>query len=233
MSTVDDLANLQDAEDARAKALARLRDIQEQYAEPEALVRAREQAAHLEGEIEALRRRLREMEAEAATVRAKRETGQQRLYSGTVGNPRELASLEAEGESLARRLSQLEDQMLNLMIEIESNTQAHREVAAEAQLLTQEHSIRTASLRQEQEALEVEAGRLQQAIAQERDRLPAAILRRYDSLKARKGGRAVARLRHGTCGACGVQLPTNVIQRAQQGEDLITCTSCGRILCPD
>jgi predicted nucleic acid-binding Zn-ribbon protein len=233
MPTVDDLADLQEAEDSLNRSLARLREIRAQYADPEALLQARDKAARLEVEAATLRRRLRELEGEAQAVRTKREQGQQRLYSGTVTNPRELASLEAEGESLGRRLSQLEDQELALMIEIETATEAHQEASTQVQELEREHASRTADLRQEEAGLEVEVARLQQKVALMRERLPAQALSRYESLKARKGGRAVARIRRGTCGACGVQVPTNVVQRAQQRQDLVMCTSCGRILCPD
>lgn len=233
MSTVDDLAGLQEVELALGRVRARLLEIQALYAEPEAIVQGRALADELHAEIEKLRHRLRGLEDETTAVRAKREAGQKRLYSGAVSNPRELASLEAEAEALGRRLSQLEDQELELMLEIEAATGAYNDASASVKSQETEHSALTARLRAEQAELEKEGARIEPQVAERRAGLPAADLTRYDALKARKGGRALAPLRRGSCGACGVQVPTNIVQKAEHRQELVPCPSCGRILAPE
>ncbi len=233
MSTVDDLAGLQEVDLALSRVRARLIDIQALYAEPEAIAQGRAHADSLHADLEKLRRRLRGLEDETAAVRAKREAGQKRLYSGAVGNPRELASLEAEAEALGRRLTQLEDQALELMLEIEAAAGAYTEAAAALRAQEEAHSALTERLRREQTELEKESARIEPQVAERRAGLPAAALSRYDALKARKGGRALAPLRGGNCGACGVQMPTHVIQKADQRQELVPCPSCGRILAPE
>jgi len=233
MSTVDDLAALQEVELALARVAARLQEIQSLYAEPEPIIHGRAQSLRLHGELEDRRRLLRGLEDETTAVRNKRESGQKRLYSGAVTNPRELASLEAEAEALGRRLRQLEDQELELMLEIEAAGQAYHEATAELKSLEEEHTALRERLHHEEAELEQERARLEPQAEQQRSRLAEAVLTRYDSLKARKGGRAIGALRRGSCGACGVQVPTNVIQKADQRQELVPCPSCGRILAPE
>jgi predicted nucleic acid-binding Zn-ribbon protein len=53
----------------------------------------------------------------------------------------------------------------------------------------------------------------------------------YDRLRPAKKGRAVALLEDGVCTACGVAPSSSRIQSARQGNDLVLCGNCGRILC--
>ena len=59
-------------------------------------------------EVEA---RLRDMELEIAAAVEKRQTAEQRLYSGEVQNPKELQDMQMEVEALARRKSVLDDEL--------------------------------------------------------------------------------------------------------------------------
>ena len=233
MSTIEDLAGLQELELELDRIRARLLEIQALYAEPETLLQERAHVEDLSAQLAELRRRLRDLEDENANVRTKRDAGQKRLYGGTVTNPRELSGLEAEAEALGRRLAQLEDQQLTLMLEIDATSQSYAEAATKAKALEEDHALLTARLREEQAALEAERRSLEPQIAARRARVDKAALARYDALKARKGGRAIAPLRQGSCGACGVAVPTNIVQKAELRQELVPCPSCGRYLMPD
>lgn len=233
MAAVDDLAALQDLDDALAKDIARLREARAQMREPEALVAARAAAEKAARDLDALRREVHEQEAEAQTVRQKRQAGQARLYGGKVVNPRELQSLESEAEALGRRLSQLDDALLERMMAGEQATARRDETAARLAEQIAAYTERTRDLSAQAEAIQAEGRQHQEAMQRLRAALSAQLLSRYDNVKARKAGRAVARLRRGTCSACGVQVPTHVIQKAQQRTDLVPCPSCARLLCPE
>ena len=233
VADVDELAALQSLEDALAHDLARQREIKALLAEPRELVSARQEAASSDSSLAELRRSLRNLEAEATSVRAKRQAGQDRLYGGTVSNPRDLRSLQAESEALSRRIGQLEDTMLQLMIAVDQAILDSRMTNDRLATLGAGHRDRTTVLTAESQALQARDAQLQETIRLQRQRIPGALLTRYDGLKARKAGKAVAGLRRGTCLVCGVQVPTHVAQRAQQRQEMIACTSCGRLLCPD
>ena len=60
--------------------------------------------------------------------------------------------------------------------------------------------------------------------------VPQADREFYRNLRQRKGGRALALERDATCTACGVTLPTGMVQAVHGGEERVLCPSCGRLL---
>ncbi len=60
--------------------------------------------------------------------------------------------------------------------------------------------------------------------------MTAAHLELYESLRAQKRGQAVAVLEDDSCSVCRVGQTDNVIILVRRGEQLVKCTSCGRIL---
>ena len=52
----------------------------------------------------------------------------------------------------------------------------------------------------------------------------------YDHLRRTKAGRAVSPIKTGACSACGVSVPTGLVQRVRAGSELVFCSGCGRIL---
>lgn len=233
MALVDDLAALQDLDDALAKDAARLREMRAQMRESEEVAALRAAAQESEKALAETRRALHDLEVEAQSVSEKRKAGRDRLYSGKVANPRELQNLEAESEALGRRLAQLEDQVLECMMAAEQATSHRDQLVARLQEQVAAEGNRMRDLSAQAEALRQQVLQRQELAQRLRAGLPTATLAQYDGIKARKAGRAVARLRHGVCSACGVQVPTHVVQRAQQREGLVSCPSCARLLCPE
>jgi predicted nucleic acid-binding Zn-ribbon protein len=231
MAKVEELAALQEREETLARNAARLREIERLLQEPEALLAARQRLQTAEAELDALRRTLRALEDSAAIQRRKRDGEQAKLYSGKVTNPRELEDLTKESEFLSRRLAQLEEEMLQVMLQQEEAMESLRAARQRLAELEQEQATRSGELRAEAERLRAEMADLQESARELRQRIPAEYLARYDAIKARKNGKAVARVRNNSCQVCGVDLPTHVVQRAQQGLELVLCPSCGRILC--
>jgi predicted nucleic acid-binding Zn-ribbon protein len=63
--------------------------------------------------------------------------------------------------------------------------------------------------------------------------LDAGTLQIYDTLRAARGGRAVAKVERGTCQGCRISLPMSQLQKARggpTGANLARCSSCERIL---
>ena len=63
-----------------------------------------------------------------------------------------------------------------------------------------------------------------------RTQIEAPTLRTYDRLQVRHGGSAVAEVKQRICLGCRVSLIGALEQRLRQGDQLITCQSCGRFL---
>jgi predicted nucleic acid-binding Zn-ribbon protein len=59
------------------------------------------------------------------------------------------------------------------------------------------------------------------------------MLHTYDTLRVRRGGRAVARIDGDTCAVCLVAISPSRLAAAREGEQLAYCENCGRILLSD
>jgi len=230
MHRTERLYRLQCTDSEFDRLTRRLQEVEASLGETEELRQAHLDLQTVEQELHQLQARLRDLELENASLADKLEANEQRLYSGTVRNPKELTSLQEENEYLRRRKSQFEDVILEVMIEVEeSQEQAH---SARAHLAQVEERWRA-----EQERLTAERAELQASLAalsEKRQALRAAIppddLETYDDLRRRKGGQAVALLQEGTCQGCRVSLPSSKAQQVRQGDVLVFCGSCGRIL---
>jgi predicted nucleic acid-binding Zn-ribbon protein len=154
------------------------------------------------------------------------------LYSGTIGNPRELQSLQDEIAALKRRISQLEDREIEIMEQIEPvDAQLSTLAASRAGLDDRGGSLR-AQIAEEDVAIEAD---LDQA-HRERDGLVRSVdpelLEEYEELRKRSGGIAIARLVGGSCGGCHLSLPAVDIDRIKKlaPEAPAHCEECGRLL---
>jgi predicted nucleic acid-binding Zn-ribbon protein len=180
--------------------------------------------------LEATRRSQRVLEADVQALASKASDVEARLYSGAVTNPKELQDMQDELASLRRRRAALEDQVLETMMQVDSDEadeQAARQALAGAE----------GSARSLHEALGADKARAEAALARlliEREGAEAPIAAAdrdaYLSLRRRKRGVAVARLQDGVCSACGVAPSSSRAQAARHGDELVLCGNCERIL---
>jgi predicted nucleic acid-binding Zn-ribbon protein len=192
--------------------------------------RATQDAAHKR--LAALRAQLHDSELQAQTLDTKIKAIEERLYSGRVTNPKELEGMEKDLQMHRRQRNALDDKLLELMERIE---QAQRDAAAATRTLEQIETARARELEQLAHERAALVTRLD-ALTAARDKLraqlatDAAALRLYDQLRQTKTGRAVVQIKRDACGACGFAIPTALIQRIREGNALVVCSGCGRIL---
>lgn len=199
---------------------------------------ARHEVEALSARQQAQQERLRQLKlavrrAESELAAAEQESRQlhERLFGGSVTNPKELSSLQARYESTSQRVSRLQDEALERMVELEETEKALQHL--EGQLAEGRRRLEEARRRWDgtRAALEAELARLEQ----ERARLVEGIqnptyLARYERLAAAKGGQALAVVEGERCSGCGVPLSTYVMTEARRKERMTFCEVCGRIL---
>jgi predicted nucleic acid-binding Zn-ribbon protein len=189
-------------------------------------------AIEVEARRHDLQRDQQRLEDEIATIRAKAESHDKALYSGTVSNPRELQAMQDEIAALKRRIVQLEDQELELMEQIEPLDGEVAGLAAERAAADEQASNLRARIAEAEVTIdgELEANRA------ERETLaagvPAELLEEYDSLRKRTGGIAIARLVGSNCGGCHLQLSAVEVARLKKldPDEPANCEECGRLL---
>jgi predicted nucleic acid-binding Zn-ribbon protein len=190
-----------------------------------------------EAEVTSLQEALRPQEAHAADLNLELQTVVDqaaqlttRLYSGQVINPKELEDIQHKVAERKRRHSSLENELLETMISIE---ELQASLAGASDHLREVQAASAA----ERQALTEELQRLKQGLKTlkpERQEMARQVnpetLKLYDTLRASKQGRAVAVLDDDSCSVCRVGQTTTIVQQVRQGQELILCSSCGRIL---
>ncbi|HET8910407.1 MAG TPA: hypothetical protein VFN23_03020 [Ktedonobacteraceae bacterium] len=163
-------------------------------------------------------------------VSRKLATTEQRLYSGIVVGPKELASLQQEVQYLRAQQNRQEDRTLEV---IENTEHLQEQVHLKAEALQQAEAAwaKENTVRLERRPLlqvrQQEQLALRTQLAQQIDE---GILTRYTQMRRTKQGQAVSKIEQNSCQWCRVTLTPGELQRARLDSALQTCSNCGRIL---
>ena len=155
---------------------------------------------------------------------------EQRLYCGSVTNPKELQALQQEVQKLRAQQNRQEERLL----EVIDTTESLQEIAQQKQI----------GLQQAQNAWQEEFNVLtarkkwvdeqRQALGEKREQIVASLdlnlVKRYETMRRTKQGRAVSKVEQNSCQWCRVILTPSELQHVRISRDLQTCTNCGRIL---
>ena len=176
---------------------------------------------------------MKDSELKSAAVETKRKSYQQKLYQGTVTNPKELANIEKEIEALGRQQSDLDGRILELMEETEQAQAALTLAEEQAREADTRRAGVVSSFQSRYEALALELAdltrRRREAEAAVED---TAALKRYEGIRAKPGGIGIARIEGNACGGCHMTLSATSIKAVKEGTQMQTCENCGRLLTP-
>lgn len=230
MSTVAELWALQTTDLAVEAARQRLTELEKQLGADAELKAARAAAAEAQAELDRCRTTQRQLDQQVKDLSTQVRAAERDLMSGRVRNPRELESMEANVAALRRRRGVLEGEALEAMLEVdqweaELAARQGRQAAAETA-----HQARQGAIRREAGQRLAELKVLSARLSQQWEATPPPDRDLYKNLRSRKGGRAVAREQNGACQACGLMLPTGVLQTVHVGSQRVFCPGCGRLL---
>lgn len=213
--------------EAKQEALSHL---QTQLGADETLDVARQELSRGRERLRQLQGRQKELEWEVEGLVTKIRALDEKLYGGSVRSPKELASLQQDVESLKTHQREMEDEILNLMEEIEKG---QRRLEAEGRELQERDKMwreEQERLAQEVGALGLELERLEETRGALAVQIDSGELRLYETLRVSRQGKAVAKVERGMCQGCRINLPMIELQRLRTSQDLVQCSSCGRIL---
>lgn len=228
MSIAQKLYQLQEIEleiESDEKALSRCLG---RLGESEAINRLKSRIQATSKQLEELEQKQNSAEWQTEDIEAKLAAAKEKLYSGRVTNPKELASLQQEEKSLEAQCGRLEEETLQIMEQVEA-------VTADLAALDGELKELEEGWRNQQKELSAEIEGLKESISELKGKRELALadidtetLDYYNRLKKQKGW-AVAKIEQGTCRSCRISLSTAELQRAR-GDQLVECNSCRRIL---
>lgn len=226
-----DLWRLQEIDSALDARRATIEDAQSRVGASDEVAAVR---AELEEKIAACRAAeaaQKDLELQADDIRSKIGPAEQKLYSGSIKNPKELADLQHDIEQHKRQLSSIEDLDIEALSAVESAENARKETQSRLDAMER-------AWREEQEELNARIAQLTQEIAgydaERRDQaadIEPDILRTYEHVRRAHQGRGVARLDRNLCLGCRISLPTSTVNKARAGNALVQCPNCERILC--
>jgi len=179
---------------------------------------------HYDAEKEAL-----DAELEVKSVEDKRKQFSDKMGSGRIRNPKELADLEAEVNALTRQADKLQDKTLALIDQVEQAKAAMEQARHDLQEAKAKLALIAASYARESERLAREREELDGKRALLVVQVPAELLRRYEQLRERKAGLAVVRVTGDNCPGCSVNIPKDLMRTLSKAAGVTTCDSCGRI----
>lgn len=231
MSRVELLYRLQEVDTELDAKRRRLQEIEASLGETNELFQARTRLQRAKATYRQWQTTLRHLELKMTALENKIKNSEQRLYSGTVRNPKELASLQQELNYLRRRKSTEEDSLLEVMIGVEEREVAWQDAQAHWETVEATWTASQAELSRERGELLARLAELRELRAGREGAVDGTDLSTYEDLRRRKGGTAVARLQGNLCTSCHVEVPSSRSQQARQGATLVFCGSCGRILC--
>jgi len=207
-----------------------LRQIEAQLSDNRELAQAQ---ADLEGEqthLADLEKKQKNAEWAVDDLQAKLKPLQEKLYAGSVKNPKELLSQQQQVEELKNQIRNEEDGILEIMGQVEVSQKEISLKAAEVQRVKGEWQKRQKELSSEREKLKATISTAEQKRSEFTTGVDPAHLELYESLLIKKQKQAVAKIEQGRCQGCRITLPMSELQKARIGE-LVQCSSCDRILC--
>ena len=208
----------------------RLTQVMGRLGESEVLDEAHLSLARDEEKLVELQRIQREVEREVEDLQAKAAVATDKLYGGTVKNPKELSSLQEQLSNFRRKIGDGDDKTLDIMSEVEAAQNNVSVKRSEVAKIEEGWQAEQASLSQEQTELSAALSTLEQKRKELASKLDTVSLELYEDIRQKRQGRAVAKLERGMCQGCRIALPMSELQRARMGQELVQCGSCERVL---
>src|SRR4030042_4224991 len=177
MITAAYLFSLQETDLAIDGTVARLPEIEAQLGETEELIDARQRADQWREQLRPLEEKQKGWDWEAEEVRGKAAAIENKLYGGSVRNPKELEDYQADLTSLRGRLSRREDALLEAMLELDDAEAGLKQAEAALAEVEESWKAQQASLQEARAKLEGEIEGLEAKSARQGDGMAAAGVR--------------------------------------------------------
>ena len=153
-----------------------------------------------------------------------------KLYGGEITHMKEMEQVKEKCEMLRRQISAQEADLLQQMDQSEGLAGA---IADKTELLDakkRQHLKKQQEVAQQAAAMNAETAKLDSRYAEIAESIDRSLLKAYEQLKI-KTYLPVARIDKGVCGGCRVTIPMSQIRK--NGDALVYCDNCGRILLLD
>jgi predicted nucleic acid-binding Zn-ribbon protein len=173
-------------------------------------------------------------EREIEVVDAGRKKHEGEIYAGRITNERQLEAIRDEIQAMYARKNDLEDSLLEIMEQLEEVTSLVDELTRRRAELDEQIAHLTTRRDEASAGIDTELAQLRERRQVEVDLLSPSIVTTYESLRAKRPGRVVARLVGRTCTGCQLELTAIELEEIKEtaADGLAFCQQCGSIIVP-
>ena len=173
---------------------------------------------------------LKKLEDKYAELTVKYKSAEEHLYSGDVKNPKELAGIEQQIELLKKELDSCEEELLLLTEKLEEDTKKLEQEKKVLDKRKQDYKAKVNKYLSGKKQLEERLKQIRQEIINTEKTVSPELLNLYNRKKQRLGFKVLSLVQKKTCSACHMVIPSLILKEVKQGNQLVTCENCGRIL---
>ena len=181
-------------------------------------------------EIHDRKHKSKKAEDQSSIIEQKIKREENRLYSGTVSNPKELMGIKIEIDDLKKQIDRVDTEILEQMEALDDLTEKENSLLK----IIEERRAEISKLESEITKLESEIkssiSKLEGEVSNVRGRISEDLLVLYDRLREEKGGRVVATIKGGACSVCNMTLPFEKVEKMNDSEKYYRCEFCRRII---
>ena len=224
------LYELQQLDVRLEKTAEELSRVEHQLNHNEALEKAKADLQAIQKDQAALHAKQRDAEQKVDDLQAKLKPVQQKLFAGSVSNPKELGAMQQQANQLKGHIREEEDKVLEIMGQAETLQNAAAAKAASVDKIEREWAEKRNQLQAEQAEMMATLDSDRKMKDEILSQIDPAHLQLYDKLRQKKQGNAVAKIEQGRCQGCKITIPVSELSQARAGE-LVQCGSCSRVLC--
>jgi predicted nucleic acid-binding Zn-ribbon protein len=207
-----------------------LADVESKLADNSILLDARNRLATVEAHSEKLAAGRRASDRTIADLQVRLEQIQARLYSGSITSVKEMEATEEERATTEKSLADTEDRLLEIMVRAEEVEETLTKGLRVVERLEAQRNADVDAMTSQVEGLKANIEVLTVDRGELREATPGPTLHQYETLRANKGGMAVAKVDRGMCSGCRVTLSTSELQRVRLATKPMRCSSCRRIM---
>jgi predicted nucleic acid-binding Zn-ribbon protein len=195
----------------------------------------RARAGSTQAQLDAAKNRVKQIESERKQrdLEVEAKKSQIEKYANQQLQTRkneEYKALAHEIEMAKTAIFKIEDQEIALMEQAEAAQKEVVHATLEANEAKKLADSQIAELGQREENFKQEFAALQQGRAELTAAVDESTRNRYDRILKSKGDNVVVGIDHGVCGGCHMKLQQQLIVSCQAQKEIVTCSSCGRIL---
>jgi uncharacterized protein len=195
----------------------------------------RAKAGSTQAQLEAAKNRVKQIESERKQrdLEVEAKKSQIEKYANQQLQTRkneEYKALAHEIEMAREAIFKIEDAEIVLMEQAEAAQKDVVRATGEATEAKKLADSQITELGQREENFKKELAALQQGRAELASAVDESARNRYERLLKSKGENVVVGIDHGACGGCHMKLQQQLIVSCQSQREIVTCSSCGRIL---